>query len=526
MQSPAVSIFNDVLGPIMTGPSSSHTAGPWRIGYFIHHLMPQFSAVRILFPQKGSYAGVYKGQKSDIALVAGLLGMEVTDPDFRHSLVRLKEKGITLSIEIVDMPLDHPNLSVVELADAASGRRLSVSSWSVGGGMFAVRSLNGHALNCAGDAHELLFLAPDGEAGRLDALTPLLAGLEHVLSRTRDGELLHIGLTQSPSAELMQCLAAASREQGINFMHVPAILPVTAQPEDRTPFRTAEELQHFLETSPMPLWQAAVRYECARSGWTEEEVLAYAARLVRIMREAITAGLGEGLESAGFITPSAAKLHVRAGSMTDMGHIGRGIIYATAVMENNSAMGRVVAAPTAGSCGVIPGILFGLTGLGETDEQEAAKALLCAGLVGVFIASQATFAAEVAACQAEIGAASCMGAAIVSHYLGSDVRTALQGASLALQNMLGLVCDPVAGCVDIPCINRNSTAVGNSFIAANMAHAGFDAVIPLDQTIQAMYSVGTMLPRELRCTGLGGLCLTAKARQIETDLQAKRQQTR
>ena len=93
MQSPAVSIFNDVLGPIMTGPSSSHTAGPWRIGYFIHHLMPQFSAVRILFPQKGSYAGVYKGQKSDIALVAGLLGMEVTDPDFRHSLVRLKKKA-------------------------------------------------------------------------------------------------------------------------------------------------------------------------------------------------------------------------------------------------------------------------------------------------------------------------------------------------------------------------------------------------------------------------------------------------
>ena len=119
-------------------------------------------------------------------------------------------------------------------------------------------------------------------------------------------------------------------------------------------------------------------------------------------------------------------------------------------MENNSAMGRVVAAPTAGSCGVIPGILFGLTGLGETDEQEAAKALLCAGLVGVFIASQATFAAEVAACQAEIGAASCMGAAIVSHYLAAMSARPLQGASLALQNMLGLVCDPVAGCVDIP----------------------------------------------------------------------------
>lgn len=526
MQTPAVSIFNDVLGPIMTGPSSSHTAGPWRIGCFIHHLMPDFSAVRILFPQKGSYAGVYKGQKSDIALVAGLLGMEVTDPDFRHSLTRLQEKGIPLSIEIVDMPLDHPNLSVVELTDTATGRKLAVGSWSVGGGMFAIRSLNGHALDCVGDAHELLFLAPDGEAGRLDALAPLLADIDHILARSRSDELLHIGLTHSPSTELLQRLGTACREQGITFMYVPAILPVTAQPESKTPFSTAEGLLRFLETSPMPLWQAAVRYESARSGWTEEEVLAYAVRLVRIMRDSISAGLGEGLESAGFITPCAAKLHARAATMTDMGNIGRGIIYATAVMENNSAMGRVVAAPTAGSCGVIPGILFGLVGLGETDEQEAARALLCAGLIGVFIASQATFAAEVAACQAEIGAASCMGAAIVSHYLGSDHVTALQGASLALQNMLGLVCDPVAGCVDIPCINRNSTAVGNAFIAANMAHAGFDAVIPLDQTIQAMYSVGTMLPRELRCTGLGGLCLTAKAREIETCLQAKRQQTR
>ena len=196
MQTPAASIFNDVLGPIMTGPSSSHTAGPWRIGYFAHHLMPHFTAVRILFPQKGSYAGVYKGQKSDIAMVAGLLGMEVTDPDFRNSLARLKEKGIPLEISIVDMPMDHPNLSVIELTDAATGKTLSVGSWSVGGGMFSIRSLNGHALQCSGDAHELLFLAPEGKADRLDALTPQLACLEHVLTRTHEGELLRIGLTR------------------------------------------------------------------------------------------------------------------------------------------------------------------------------------------------------------------------------------------------------------------------------------------------------------------------------------------
>lgn len=238
MQTQAASIFNDVLGPIMTGPSSSHTAGPWRIGYFAHHLMPHFSAVRILFPQKGSYAGVYKGQKSDIALVAGLLGMEVTDPDFRNSLTRLKEKGIPLEISIVDMPMDHPNLSVIELTDA-SGKTLSVGSWSVGGGMFSIRSLNGHALECAGDAHELIFLAPKGKADRLEALKPLLEGLEQVLTRTHSGELLHIGLMRPLPDDLRQLLDAACQEQDIAFMHVPAILPVTAQPDVKVPFSIA-----------------------------------------------------------------------------------------------------------------------------------------------------------------------------------------------------------------------------------------------------------------------------------------------
>ena len=121
MQSPAVSIFNDVLGPIMTGPSSSHTAGPWRIGYFIHHLMPQFSAVRILFPQKGSYAGVYKGQKSDIALVAGLLGMEVLErfpqPDGTENV--FLDGG---SVILVGYDQNY-----VTYVDVASGNRTAVS---------------------------------------------------------------------------------------------------------------------------------------------------------------------------------------------------------------------------------------------------------------------------------------------------------------------------------------------------------------------------------------------------------------
>jgi L-serine dehydratase len=146
------------------------------------------------------------------------------------------------------------------------------------------------------------------------------------------------------------------------------------------------------------------------------------------------------------------------------------------------------------------------------------RAMLAAGLVGAFIASQATFAAEVCGCQAECGAGSGMAAAALVELAGGSAQHAINAASMALQNIVGLVCDPVANRVEVPCLGRNVMAAANALACANMALAGYDPVIPLDEVIQTMYAVGLSLPGELRCTGLGGLSITPTSKAIERKL--------
>ena len=172
--------------------------------------------------------------------------------------------------------------------------------------------------------------------------------------------------------------------------------------------------------------------------------------------------------------------------------------YITAIMEVKSAMGVIVAAPTAGSCGGLPGTLIGVGRTLGLPREEIVKAMLAAGLIGVFIAESATFAAEVAGCQVECGAGSGMAAAGVALMLGGTVAQCLDAASMALQNITGLACDPVANRVEVPCLGKNIMCGFNAVACANMALAGFDKVIPLDETIAAVYDVGLMLPLDLR----------------------------
>ena len=149
------------------------------------------------------------------------------------------------------------------------------------------------------------------------------------------------------------------------------------------------------------------------------------------------------------------------------------------------------------------------------DEKEIAKVMLAAGMIGVFISKFSTFAAEVAGCQAECGAGSGMAAAALVTLLGGEAETAVAGASMALQNSLGMICDPVANRVEVPCLGKNVMAAGNAVSCANMALAGYDPVIPLDEVIRTMDKVGKSIPCELRCTALGGLSVTATSEKIK-----------
>ena len=199
---------------------------------------------------------------------------------------------------------------------------------------------------------------------------------------------------------------------------------------------------------------------------------------------------------------------MESGRLLDAGVLNRIILYVTALMETKSAMGVIVAAPTAGACGALPGACIGAADAMGLGLDEMTRAMLAAGLIGVLIAARSTFAAEVCGCQAECGAGSGMAAAALVTLAGGTTGQAVAAASMALQNVLGLVCDPVANRVEVPCLGRNVMAASNALACANMALAGYDPVIPLDEVIEAMDRVGRSLPRELRCTALGGLSTT------------------
>jgi L-serine dehydratase len=183
-------------------------------------------------------------------------------------------------------------------------------------------------------------------------------------------------------------------------------------------------------------------------------------------------------------------------------------------MDVKSSMGIIVAAPTAGSCGTLPGTCLGVANALDMSEEKKVKAMLAAGLIGVFIAQKATFSAELGGCQAETGSGSAMAAAALVTLFDGTFEQVLAAASLALQNTFGLVCDPVANRVEAPCLGKNVMMAGNALSAANMILAGFAALIPLDEVIVAMHKVGQSMPCELKCTGKGGLSLTPTAQGL------------
>jgi L-serine dehydratase len=189
-------------------------------------------------------------------------------------------------------------------------------------------------------------------------------------------------------------------------------------------------------------------------------------------------------------------------------------------MEVKSSMGVIVAAPTAGACAALPGAVIAMAESMDKDDEEMAKAMLAAGMIGVFIATRWTFAAEVGGCQAEGGSAASMAAAALVTLARGTRDQSIAAASMAFQSMLGLICDPIANRVEAPCLGKNVMAASNALSCANMALAGFDPLIPLDEVIEAAKQVSNMMPREHRCTSLGGLAITPTSMEIERKLAA------
>jgi len=528
-----VSIFNDVIGPVMRGPSSSHCAAALRIGRLARDLVggtPETLLVE--FDRAGSLPTTHDSQGSDMGLFGGLLGWEADDTRLTDSAAALHAAGTDVRFVTVDTGDPHPN--TYRLTLTRGGRRHTLRAISTGGGMIEVVAIDEIPLSIHGDYHEtLLAIAPDDSstAGRTAAegLIALLQGLAPgfvpdavALAEGHQG-LFVLVKTHAPLPDAVR--AELSRMPGVVAVSSLApVLPVLSRHGMSVPFSSATELLAVDAGRGIPLWRHAVDYEMARGGLGEQEVIDRMVTLVRLLKHSIASGIA-GTEYADRVLPAQAPAYaaaLAAGRLVGDSVLNRIVLATTALMEVKSSMGVIVAAPTAGACAALPAAVITLGESMQLDDEVMARALLAAGLVGVFICTPWSFAAEVGGCQAEGGAAAAMAAAGIVTLADGPLGQALTAASLAMQSMLGLICDPVANRVEVPCLGKNVMAAANALACATMAQAGYAEVIPFDEVVATAARVAKQMPRELRCTALGGLSITPASLAIEAGLASRR----
>ncbi len=518
-----ISILNDVLGPVMRGPSSSHTAASYHIGRLAAALLGRPPvAARVAFDPGGSYGQVYREQGVDLGFAMGLLGLPLTDQKFFRALHEAASRGIDLVFEV--KPLgdpDHPNTTDIRLR-SDDGGVLEVRGRSIGGGAVEITRIDGWPVLVTGNTHEFLVEMSEAAEAPVRRLIESACSLLAEPSRmAREGRvLLHA-----------KCAREAGRKAAEEILSTDGVTRVRSAPpvafvkRGMPLFESAAAMIGLAAARGCSLGRAALAHEASLLGIGEQEVLDEMARRVDLMRAAVSEGLGERLSPMQLLTPTAGLIY-RAeaqGKLALGGLHTRAAARAMAVMQVNSGMGVVCAAPTGGSAGVLPAVLATLMDERGLNREHATLAALAAGAIGVIVASRATFAAEVAGCQVEIGAAGAMAAAAVVDAAGGAAGQAADAAAIAFQNTMGSVCDLVQGMVEIPCHTRNAVAASSAFVCADLVMGGYVNPIPLDETVDAVLAVGKMMPSELRVTSRGGLAVTPSALKLKPKKPPERQ---
>lgn len=276
-------------------------------------------------------------------------------------------------------------------------------------------------------------------------------------------------------------------------------------------FTNGQELLHLCEKHNKTIYEVCIEREVQLSGKSKEEIIDRMRHSLEIMKNAIKRSLTEDIKSVGGLIGGEAKM-VRNRLSSHKSVCGelmsKAISAAMGTLEVNASMGLIVAAPTAGSCGILPGSVITVAEEFELSDEDMLNAIFTGSAVGAIITRNATVAGAEGGCQAETGAAAAMAAAGVVEMMGGTPEQALHSASMTLNNIMGLVCDPIAGLVEAPCQTRNAIGAANALISAEMALAGVKSIIPFDEVVEAMYKVGKSLPMELRETALGGIAAT------------------
>lgn len=286
------------------------------------------------------------------------------------------------------------------------------------------------------------------------------------------------------------------------------------------------ELIHRAEEGARPFWEIVLEEDVRQGEYRREDSLGRMLTVWEAMLSASQSYTGERQSLSGLVGGDGERMrrYQQRGETMTGGYVGEVIAEALSMAESNACMCRIVAAPTAGSCGVLPAVLIPLWRAGRLTQEQVLAALYTASGIGAVIEQKASVSGAAGGCQAEIGTASAMAAGALVQLHGGTAQQIGHAAAMALKNLMGLICDPVAGLVEVPCVKRNVIGAVNAVSAADMALAGIESRVPVDEVIVAMGEVGRRLPVEFRETALGGLAATPFGQSVREKMQADARQ--
>jgi L-serine dehydratase len=509
--------FNDVFGPIMQPGSSSHTAGPCRIGLLTRSLLgEELRSIHVLLDADGSFAGTFGIMAEDRGMIAGALGLQPDDERLFNAFVLADQAGVDYHFEFGELTESrHPNAIKFTLT-GVSDRAVTLVADSTGGGIIETRLMDGYPLRTKGDSYVLLVFDPENalSLSAFEAAVADLPGTVELGAGAVDGRgTMHwVRLAERPDLTALQ-----EALPGYRIALLDPILPVLDRP-GRKPqlFDTMIRWREIAAERGLSLAETAIQYEMDASGWSREQVVACMRMTERAMYRQTHAIYEEPVVLP--ITPFRRNTTAEwAQHVASPRHLTDGVTAQTLKWAHGAGAGipgvPVVAGPMGAGGGYIYAALWAVKEAHGFSDDDLLRGLFIAAGIGAIAYTRTAPTGEITGCSGETGICGAMAAAAIAEMAGGTPEQVENAASLLLQAMIGIPCDPIAGGAGQPCRSRVLVATCMAHIFADLALAGRDAVLPLHEVIDVLDQVGRSLPPGLLCTGRAGVAVTPTAQR-------------
>jgi L-serine dehydratase len=514
--------FNDVFGPIMQTGSSSHMAAPNRLGYLAYCLLDEeVKKAEFIMDKEGSFAGTFGLMKENLGMLSGVLGMMSDDPLLFEAEIIAQKKGIEYSYKFESMKESLHLNSLKIVLTGKSGKMASVVGDSTGGGMIETKVVNGYPLSLKGDSFVLLITGKEDKFFTAKLKT-LRAGLKGKIGGGRvnipgnERTLFYYNLSVPPDQFPVKCLFPDCEVEVLK----PVLPVVTTRKRKKQLFDSLVKWRDFAEKNNLSLSEAAIQYEINGSGWDRGKVIDYMKMIERKMFNQTHKIYEEKeqflMDKYSFRGDLFWKNNYNEGKKISGAVISGAIKSVLGVITKKPGI-EIVPGPMGTGGGYLYSALYSVKESGGYSDGDLLRGLFIAAGVGAIAYTRTSPTGEVIGCTGECGICSAMTAAAITEMAGGTGEQVENAASLALQGMLGIPCDPVSRGEEQPCFSRIVIAVTSAIVFADLALAGKSAVLPFHEVVDAADKIGRNLPSELLCTSKGGCCgtPTAKRKLIE-----------